>query len=221
MISLYDYYRSSAAYRVRIALNLKGLDYRQLHVNLREGEQLHRAYRGLNAQGLVPTLETEDGQLLRQSLAICEYLEEAYPQPALLPAESSGRARVRALAQLIACDVHPLNNLRVHQYLEAELGVSDDQQRAWYHHWVHEGFRALESMLAAGPQTGRFCLGEQPTLADLCLVPQVFNANRFGVDLGDYRNIRRINDACLEIEAFDRARPERQPDALSGASTHS
>lgn len=219
MIRFYDYYRSTAAYRVRIALNLKGLVYCQSPVNLRAGEQSQPAYRGLNPQRFVPTLETEDGRLLRQSLAICEYLEEAYPRPALLPTEVMGRARVRALAQLIACDVHPLNNLRVLQYLDIELGAGDDQQKTWYHHWIHEGFRALESMLAADPQTGRYCHGDQATLADLCLVPQVFNANRFGVDLGDYRNIRRINAACLELEAFDRARPERQSGALSGASS--
>lgn len=219
MIRLHDYCRSTAAYRVRIALNLKGLIYCQSPVNLREGEQSHPAYRGLNPQRFVPTLETEDGRLLRQSLAICEYLEEAHPQPPLLPAEVIGRVRVRALAQLIACDIHPLNNLRVLQYLGAELGASEEHKRVWYHHWIHEGFRALESMLAADPQTGRYCHGDQTTLADLCLVPQVFNANRFGVDLSDYRNIRRINDACLELEAFARARPERQADAFSSASS--
>lgn len=219
MIRLYDYFHSTAAYRVRIALNLKSLVYHQLPVNLRVDEQSQPAYRGLNPQCFVPTLETEDGRLLRQSLAICEYLEEAYPRPALLPAEVIGRARVRALAQLIACDIHPLNNLRVLQYLDAELDANDEQKRAWYHHWIHEGFRALESMLAADPQTGRYCHGDQATLADLCLVPQVFNANRFGVSLGDYRNIRRINAACLELEAFDRARPERQSGTFSGTSS--
>ena len=219
MIRLYDYYRSTAAYRVRIALNLKGLVYSQAPVNLRAGEQSHPAYRGLNPQCFVPTLETEDGRLLRQSLAICEYLEEAHPRPALLPAEVVGRARVRALAQLIACDIHPLNNLRVLRYLDMKLNASDEQTNAWYRHWIHEGFQALECMLAADPQTGRYCHGDQVTLVDLCLVPQVFNANRFGVDLSDYRNIRRINEACLELEAFDRARPERQPGALGDASS--
>lgn len=212
MIRLYDYYRSTAAYRVRIALNLKGLAYRQSPVNLRAGEQSQSAYRDLNPQCLVPTLETAEGRLLHQSLAICEYLEEAQPRPALLPTEATGRARVWALAQLVACDIHPLNNLRVLQYLEVELDASDAQKKAWYQHWIHEGFRALETLLAGDPQTGRFCYGEQPTLADVCLVPQVFNANRFELGLGDYHNIRRINAACLELEAFDRARPERQPD---------
>lgn len=216
MIKLYDYYRSTAAYRVRIALNLKGVVYSQAPVNLRKGEQAHPDYRGLNPQCFVPTLETEDGRLLRQSLAICEYLEDVYPQPPLLPAEAIGRARVRALAQAIACDIHPLNNLRVLRYLGTALDAGDPQQSAWYHHWIHEGFKALESMLAADPQTGRYCHGDQTTLADLCLVPQVFNANRFDVDLANYRNIRRINDACLELAAFDRARPERQPGASSG-----
>lgn len=216
MIKLYDYYRSTAAYRVRIALNLKGVVYSQAPVNLRKGEQAHPDYRGLNPQCFVPTLETEDGRLLRQSLAICEYLEDVYPQPPLLPAEAIGRARVRALAQAIACDIHPLNNLRVLRYLSTALGAGDPQKSAWYQHWIHEGFRALESMLAADPQTGRYCHGDQTTLADLCLVPQVFNANRFDVDLANYRNIRRINDACLELAAFDRARPELQPGASSG-----
>lgn len=215
MIKLYDYYRSTAAYRVRIALNLKGLVYVQAPVNLREDEQSHPAYRGLNPQSFVPTLETEEGRLLRQSLAICEYLDEAHPRPPLLPAELTARARVRALAQMIACDVHPLNNLRVLRYLETELNVSDERKKTWYRHWIEEGFRALESMLAADPQTARYCHGNRVTLADLCLVPQVFNAKRFGVNLANYRHIRRINDACLELEAFDRARPERQPDAPS------
>lgn len=216
MIKLYDYYRSTAAYRVRIALNIKGLVYSQAPVNLRKGEQSHPAYRGLNPQCFVPTLETEDGRLLRQSLAICEYLDEVYPRPPLFPAEAIGRARVRALAQSIACDIHPLNNLRVLHYLGATLNAGDAQQCAWYQHWIHEGFRALECILAADPQTGRYCHGDQATLADLCLVPQVFNANRFGVDLANYHNIRRINDACLELAAFDQARPERQPGASRG-----
>lgn len=218
MIILYDYHRSSAAYRVRIALNLKGLVYRQIPVNLREGGQMGPDYRALNPQCFVPTLETEDGRLLRQSLAICEYLDELHAQPPLLPAEPAARSRVRALAQIIACDIHPLNNLRVLRYLGEELEADDAQTKSWYHHWLHQGFQALECMLAADPQTGRYCHGDQATLADLCLVPQVFNANRYGVDIGDYRNIRRINDACLELEAFDQARPERQPDALTDAA---
>lgn len=217
MMRFHEYFRSSAAYRVRIALELKGVAHESVPVDLRSGEQHAETYAAINPQRLVPALE--DGNVsLRQSLAICEYLDEAYPRPALLPAELIGRARVRALAQLIACDVHPLNNLRVLRYLDTELDAGDARKKAWYQHWIREGFRALESMLAADPQTARYCHGNRATLADLCLVPQVFNAKRFGVNLAHYRHIRRINDACLELEAFDHARPERQPDAPSDHS---
>ncbi|WP_440995838.1 maleylacetoacetate isomerase [Arhodomonas sp. SL1] len=209
---LYDYYRSTAAYRVRIALNLKGIGYESVPVNLREGEQGGAAYAGINPQRLVPMIE-DDGLRLGQSLAICEYLEERYPEPPLLPADPGGRARVRALAQMVACDIHPVNNLRVLKYLTGTLGVSDDDRLAWYHHWIHEGFRAIEAMLAED-RSGGFCHGDSVTLADVCLVPQVYNAHRFEVDLGDYPRIRAINEACLALPAFDAARPERRPDAL-------
>lgn len=209
---LYDYFRSTAAYRVRIALNLKGLAYESVAVNLRDGEQRGGAYDAVNAQHLVPTLE-HDGRRLTQSLAICEYLEEIAPEPALLPGDAAARARIRAIAQIVACDIHPVNNLRVLKYLTGELGVSDDDKLGWYHHWVHEGFAALERMLGDGPE-GTYCHGDAVTLADVCLVPQVFNANRFGMDLAAYPRIRGINEACLALPAFERARPGNQPDAI-------
>lgn len=212
---LHGYYRSSTSYRVRIALNLKGVDHQQAPVNLLEGAQRGDAYRALNPQGVVPTLETDDGQHLIQSLAICEYLEECYPTPPLLPADSLGRARVRGLCQLLACEIHPLNNLRVLKYLVRELGADEEAKLAWYRHWVHSGFEALEALLTVEAGSGDFCHGDAPTLADVCLVPQVFNAERFDCDLAAYPTIRRIAARCNELDAFIRARPEHQPDAPS------
>lgn len=212
-MKLYGYYRSSTSYRVRIALNLKGLDYRQQPVNLLQGEHREGPYRQLNPQGLVPILETDEGERLTQSLAICEYLEERYPEPSLLPANAADRARVRALVGLLAIEIHPLNNLRVLKYLTGELGIDEDTKLGWYRHWIAEGFDALEAMLAGDPHTGRYCHGDQPGLADACLVPQVYNAERFGCDLESYPTIRRIHDACKELPAFARAHPAEQPDA--------
>lgn len=211
---LHTYFRSSAAYRVRIALNLKGLDYEAVPVHLVRGGGEHRqpAYLGLNPAGLVPALE-DQGQVLTQSLAIIEYLEETRPQPALLPAAPLGRARVRAIAQAIACDIHPVNNLRVLQYLSRELGAGDEQKNAWYRHWIGVGMQAVEAMLAGDARTGAFCHGDAPGLADCCLVPQVFNARRFGCDLSALPNVLRIVDNCAALEAFRRAAPEAQPDA--------
>lgn len=206
-MKLYGYYRSSTSYRVRIALNLKGLDYRQQPVNLLEGEHRVAPYRQLNPQGLVPTLETDEGERLTQSLAICEYLEERYPEPALLPADATDRARVRALVGLLAIEIHPLNNLRVLKYLTGELGVDEDTKLGWYRHWITEGFDALEAMLAGDTRTGRYCHGKQPGLADACLVPQVYNAERFGCDMEPYPTIRRIHACCNELPAFARAHP--------------
>lgn len=211
-MKLYGYFRSSASYRVRIALNLKGLSYDQVAVDLRKEETQTAEYRSMNPQGLVPALQDGD-TMVAQSLAICEYLEETHPKPPLLPGDAAGRARVRALALAVACEIHPLNNLRVLNYLTRTIGVSDEQRLAWYRHWVGEGFMAIEAMLAGSKETGRFCHGDAPTLADVLLVPQVFNANRFTVDMAPYPTIRRINDACLALPAFDRARPENQPDA--------
>ena len=213
-MKLHTYFRSSAAYRVRIALHLKGLDYEAVPVHLVRGGGEHRqpAYLGLNPAGLVPALE-DAGQVLTQSLAIVEYLEETHPQPALLPAAALDRARVRAIAQAIACDIHPVNNLRVLQYLTRELGVSEEQKNAWYRHWIGVGLRAVEAMLAGDARTGAFCHGDTPGLADCCLVPQVFNARRFGCELSAMPTVLRIADRCAGLEAFRRAAPEAQPDA--------
>lgn len=213
-MKLYTYFRSSAAYRVRIALNLKGLAWDAVPVHLVRdgGEQRHPAYLELNPVGLVPTLD-DDGQLLTQSLAIIEYLDETHPEPGLLPAGAADRARVRAIAQTIACDIHPINNLRVLQYLKREFGISDAQRDAWYRHWVEVGLAGVEQLLARDKRTGTFCHGDAPTLADCCLVPQVFNARRFGCDLSAMPTVRRIAERCATLEAFRLAAPENQPDA--------
>ncbi|WP_460758753.1 maleylacetoacetate isomerase [Lysobacter fragariae] len=212
-LRLYSYWRSSAAYRVRIGLNLKGLPYEIVPVHLLRdgGEQHSDAYRKANPQGLVPVLQ-HGGRQLRQSLAILEYLDETWPEPPLLPATARSRQRARALAQAIACDVHPLNNLRVLQYFEHEWNVPQPEREAWVRHWISEGFNAIEAMLTDHLSTGQFCEGEAPSIADCCLVPQVYNARRFGVDIAQYPTIERIEKACLELPAFDLARPERQPD---------
>ena len=211
---LYGYWRSSAAYRVRIALNLKGIAYEQASVHLvRDGGEQHRPdYRALNPQGLVPALRTGDG-LITQSLAIVEYLDETVPEPPLLPTGALGRAHVRSLAPIIACDIHPLQNLRVLQYLTGELGVSDEQRLAWIRRWIETGLGALEARLANSPDTGTYCHGETPGLADLCLVPQLYNAVRFECELGVWPTVARINEACLALDAFRAAVPEAQPDA--------
>src|ERR1700694_283279 len=192
---LYDYFRSSAAYRVRIALHLKGLSAERRFVHLRRGEQRAEAYLAVNPQGLVPTLI--DGNVhLTQSLAIIEYLDEKYPSPPLLPQSAEDRAWVRARALSIACDIHPLNNLRVLKYLDRELQIDEPRRDEWYRHWIHVGFGALESHLATRV-TGRCCLGDSPTLADICLVPQVANAHRLKVPMEPFARIRAVNDACL------------------------
>lgn len=213
-MKLYTYFRSSASYRVRIALNLKGLSYESVPVHLLRngGEQLTADYRKLNADGLVPSLEV-DGAALQQSLAIMEYLEETHPEPALLPASPLDRAWVRSIALSIACDIHPINNLRVLRYLVRELKVSEEDKNAWYRHWCEQGLAALESSLARDDRVGKFCYGDTPTLADCCLVPQVFNARRLDCDLSAMPTILRINDACLALDAFQRAAPGAQPDA--------
>ncbi|HEL3736565.1 TPA: maleylacetoacetate isomerase [Stenotrophomonas maltophilia] len=213
-IVLYTYWRSSAAYRVRIGLELKGLAWeaRPVHLVRDGGEQHLDAYRRLNPQQLVPTL-LHEGHALTQSLAIVEYLDERFPQVPLLPADAAGRARVRALAQLVACDIHPINNLRVMQYLERSLQLPADARTQWTLHWIAEGFAATEALLANSRDTGTFCHGDRPGLADLCLLPQLYNAHRFGLDLAPYPTLRRIEAACQALDAFDRARPENQPDA--------
>jgi maleylacetoacetate isomerase len=211
-MKLYNYFRSSAGYRVRIALNLKALDYEYVAVHLTKGEQREPAYMGLNAQALVPTL-VDDGGAHRQSLAIIEYLDERHPAPPLLPADAVGRARVRGIALAIACDIHPLNNLRVLQYLKRTLAVTDEQRDAWYRQWVNVGFAALETQLAAEVATGLCCHGDTPTIADICLVPQVANARRSNVSLAAYPTLERIDAHCLALPAFAAAAPDRQPDA--------
>jgi maleylpyruvate isomerase len=211
-MKLYGYFRSSAAYRVRIALALKGLPYEYAAVHLRKGEQGSQSYRALNAQELVPTLADEGGTFT-QSLAIIEYLEERYPRPPLLPNAPEARARVRAIALAIACDIHPLDNLRVLQYLVRTIGASEEAKNAWYRHWIDVGLGALEWQLTHEAATGTFCHGESPTLADVCLVPQLANARRFGVPLDAYPCLLRIEAACNALPAFIAALPEKQPDA--------
>lgn len=213
-LKLYGYWRSSAAYRVRIALNLKGLDYEQVPVHLiRDGGEQHAPdYALTHPQKLVPVLQHGERKV-RQSLAIMEYLEELWPDPPLLPLAARDRARVRALALLIACDIHPLNNLRVLQYLEREWNAPQPERDEWVRHWIAEGFRAFEAMLVEDLSRGAFCEGESPGIADCCLIPQVYNARRFGVDLEPFPTIRRIEAECLALPAFDAARPERQLDA--------
>jgi len=212
MLKLYGYFRSSASYRVRIALNMKDLDYEQASIHLAKGGQYTPEFSEISPQNLVPVLE-HDGRRLHQSLAIIQYLDEQFPQPALLPKDSHGRNRVRSLALISACEIHPLNNTRVLAYLTDTLKLRDEQKNAWYRHWVTLGFTALEKRLATEKETGRFCHGDTPGFADVVLVPQVANANRFKVDLGPFPVIRRINDSCLELEPFKKAIPQNQPDA--------
>jgi maleylpyruvate isomerase len=211
---LYDYFRSSAAYRVRIALNFKGIapDDRTF-VHLRMGNQRAQDYLALNPQGLVPALELDDHRVLTQSLAIVEYLDEKYREPPLLPETAEGRARVRSIALAIACEIHPLNNLRVLNYLIGTLGATDEQKNGWYKYWIDVGFEALERRLASDDDTGTFCHGETPTLADVCLVPQLANARRFKIDLTPYPTLTRIEAASNALPAFAQAAPARQPDA--------
>ena len=211
---LYDYFRSSAGYRVRIALNLKGVkpDERTF-VHLRMGNQRAQDYLALNPHGLVPALTLDDGHVLTQSIAIIEYLDEAYPEPPLLPADPVARARVRAIALAIACEIHPLNNLRVLNYLTGTLGASEEQRNGWYKYWIDVGFEALEHQLSRDDRTGTFCHGEAPTLADICLVPQLANARRFKIDLTPYPTLTLIEAACNALPAFAHAAPSQQPDA--------
>ena len=213
-MKLYSYFRSSASFRVRIALRLKGLDFEYVPVHLTRGggEQFSPTYRALNPAGLVPALE-DDGGVLTQSLAIIEYLEEKYPRPALLPAGAADRARVRALALSIACEIHPLNNLRVLGYLSKTLGVTDEAKNAWYRHWVETGLATVETLLAGDPRTGRYCHGEAPGMADVLLVPQIFNAQRFDCKLDHVPTVMRIHEACLQLPAFADSAPMKQPDA--------
>ena len=213
-MKLYTFFRSSASFRVRIALNLKNLSYDQIPIHLRRGggEQFRANYQNINAQALVPTLE-DDGRYLIQSLAIVEYLEEKYPSPPLLPKAAADRAVVRSMALVIACEVHPIQNLRVLNYIKNEYQQNDEQVNRWAQHWIDLGLAALEQMINAQTARGKFCFGDSPTLADVCLVPQLGNARRFGCDLSRYPSILSIENACLAIPAFADAAPDKQPDA--------
>lgn len=207
---LYSYYRSSAAYRVRIALELKGLDYEYIAVNLLHAQQKSGDYMAKNPQGLVPALETPDGALIAQSVAIMEWLEETYPEPALLPPDPLQRALVRSTVNSIACDIHPLNNLSVTNYLQNPMGASPEEVHIWYGKWVDRGFEAIEKNLRT--RDGRCCFGDAPTMADACLIPQVYNALRFNVEMGEYKNILQVWEHCNTLEAFEKAHPDAQPD---------
>jgi maleylacetoacetate isomerase len=211
-MKLHTYFRSSAAFRVRIALNLKGLAYDAVFVHLAKGEHRKPDYAALNPQALLPTLE-DGGHLLTQSLAIIEYLEETRPLPPLLPRDPAARARVRSLSLLIACEIHPLNNLRVLRHLKHALGQNEEQVNAWYRHWIADGLAKFEAQLAGTEGAGRYCHGDTPTMADCCLVPQVFNAQRYQCDTAAYPATMRVFAECMKIEAFGRAQPAQQPDA--------
>jgi maleylacetoacetate isomerase/maleylpyruvate isomerase len=213
-MKLYHYFRSSASYRVRIALAHKGLTWEHVPVNLLRGEQLQPDYAGLVADPVVPLLVLDSGQSLTQSVAIIEYLEEVYPLPPLLPSDALGRARVRALAQSVACEIHPLNNLRVLKYLVSDMGVSAADKTRWYAHWVRQGLEAFERQLSTGP-AGVFCHGDTPTLADCLLVPQIFNAQRFNVPLNGLVRVQAVFDACMQLDAFSQTQPDACPDAQS------
>jgi maleylacetoacetate isomerase len=210
-VKLYTYFRSSAAFRVRIALNLKGLDYQPTFVHLAKGEHRKPEYTAVNPQGLLPALEV-DGALLAQSIAIMEYLEEAHPQPPLLPKHPLERARVRSLSLIVACEIHPLNNPRVLKYVKNTLGHGQEEVDAWYRHWIADGLAKLEAELGR-PGTGRHCHDDAPSMADCCLVPQIFNAQRFACDLKPYPTVMRVFDTCMQLDAFVRAQPDQQPDA--------
>jgi maleylacetoacetate isomerase len=210
-MKLFGFFRSSAAFRVRIALNLKGLAYEDAFIHLRRGDQRDAGYLTVNPQGLVPALEI-DGQTLTQSMAIAEYLDETHPEPPFLPAGPADRARVRALAAIVACDIHPINNLRVLRYLTRTLGHDQKAIETWYNHWIATGFDAFEQMLTREGGSGAFCHGDRPGLADIALVPQVVNSERYQLDLSPYPTITRIYRNCMQLDAFAAAHPSNQPD---------
>ncbi len=215
---LHNYFRSTTSLRVRVALNMKGVDYDYISYALLNKDHKSDAYLKLNPQGLVPALEIKDEavltqSVLTQSMAILEYIDEIHPEPPLLPGDALGRARVRALAQIIAVDIHPINNLRVLKYLETEFGADAEAKKAWFHEWAHAGMKALETRLAHEPQTGKFCHGDTPTMADICLYAQMFNNERFGMDMRTYPTIIDIYQRCRLLKPFLDAAPLNQPDA--------
>ena len=213
-MKLYTFFRSSASYRVRIALNMKSLAYEQMPIHLRRGggEQLGATYKAINPQALVPTID-DNGKILTQSLAIIEYLEETHPNPPLLPANPADRALVRSMAMIVACEVHPIQNLRVLNFVKKEYNQTDAQVNRWAQHWIDLGLTALELMILAQSNRGNFCFGDAPTLADICLIPQLGNARRYGCDLSKYPKILAIEKTCMALPAFANAAPEKQPDA--------
>jgi len=211
--TLHSYFRSSTSFRVRIALNMKGVAYEQITWHLRKGEQKSDAYKKVNPQGLLPALQHPDGSILPQSMAILEWLEEAYPEPPLLPEDTAGRARVRAIAYSIACDIHPVNNLRILSSLKERFAADDEAVADWFRTWVDASFRPLEQQLKHEPESGEFCHGDKPGLADICIAAQVTNNARFNVDMGLYPTIAKIHENCMALEPFQRAAPGNQPDA--------
>ena len=210
-MKLYSYFRSSAAYRLRIALELKGLDYDYMAVNLVKSEQIEDHYQSINPIELVPALQLDSEEVLTQSVAILEWLEEQYPSPALLPADTIARAKVRAIVNVIACDIHPICNLSVTNHLKSEFGADQATVLHWYRRWMSRGFEAIEALAASN--SGAFCMGDSVSLADICLIPQLYNANRFGIELGPYPKLAAVNTHCMTLEAFQRAAPRRQPDS--------
>jgi len=212
-MQFYGFFRSSTSYRLRIALALKGLDYEAHYVSLPKMEQRSAAYLAINPQGLVPTL-VDEGRAYTQSLAIMEYLDERHPEPPLLPRDLHQRAYVRSLSQIVACEIHPLNNVRVLKHLQGRWGFSEDDRDTWYRHWIAEGLRNLEATLIHERLHGRFCLGDAPGMADICLVPQIFNAQRFDCPLQDYPVTMAIFEACMALPAFEQTQPKHQPDTV-------
>lgn len=212
-MKLYTFFRGSSPFRLRIALNLKGLRYEAVPVHLGRNEHQRAEFGAVNPQQLLPALVLDDGQVLTQSLAIMEYLEEKYPEPPLLPKDPYGRARVRALSLLIACEIHPLNNKRTLDYLRSGVGRSEEQLADWYRHWIDDGLAKLEAAMARNPSSGRFSHGDTPSMADCCLVPQVFNARRYHNDTSKFPTVMRVFGECMKLDAFIRAQPSKQPDA--------
>lgn len=212
-MKLYSYFRSSAAYRVRIGLNLKGVAHELVSVNLLKGEHLGQAYKALQPQGLVPCIQLESGEVITQSGAILAYIEAKYPQHSFMPEDLMDAVKVRSIVDMIACDIHPVNNLRVLKYLSNELAIEDEQKQQWYRHWIEQGFEAIERLLAPENTQSAFAMGDQVTMVDVYLVPQVYNALRFKVDMQAYPRIMRAYQACNELDAFIQAAPENQPDS--------